>query len=111
MIEPTLSVKFFRTDAGNEPVREFLRNLNAEERKIIGIDIKEVQLGWPLGMPLVRKLDKDLWEIRSHLEGKIVRVIFTVVAKQMVLLHAFIKKSQKTPQTDLISAKTRKNLL
>jgi phage-related protein len=111
MNQPILSVKFFRADGGNEPVREFLRGLRPNERKIIGTDIKEVQFGWPLGMPLVRKMGKDLWEVRSHLEGRIVRVLFTVVGGQMVLLHAFIKKSRKTPQSDLEIAKARKSQL
>ena len=108
---PILSVKFFHTEAGNEPVRDFLRDLPTEDRKIIGTDIKEVQFGWPLGMPLVRKMEKDLWEVRSHLERRIFRVLFTVVDGQMVLLHAFIKKSQGTPQPDLEIARTRKNQL
>ena len=108
MIEPTLSVKFFRTEGGNEPVREFLRKLSSEDRKIVGTDIKEVQFGWPIGMPLVRKLEKDLWEARSHLEGRIARVLFTVVEGQMVLLHAFIKKTEKIPRVELDTARTRK---
>jgi phage-related protein len=108
---PILSVKFFHTETGNEPVRDFLRDLQPEDRKIIGTDIKEVQFGWPLGMPLVRKMEKDLWEVRSHLERRIFRVLFTVVGGQMVLLHAFIKKSQSTPQQDLETARTRKNQL
>jgi phage-related protein len=106
-----LCVKFFRTEAGNEPVRDFLRDLPLEDRKIIGTDIKEVQFGWPLGMPLVRKMEKNLWEVRSHLKRRIFRVIFTVVDGQMVLLHAFIKKSQSTPQPDLDMARARKNQL
>jgi phage-related protein len=111
MNQPILSVKFFRTEGGNEPVREFLRGLSPDDRKIIGTDIKEVQFGWPLGMPLVRKMEKDLWEIRSHLEGRFARVLFTVTGNQMVLLHAFIKKSHKTPQSDLEIAKARKSQL
>jgi phage-related protein len=107
MGEPILSAKFFRTEGGNEPVREFLRGLPLEDRKIIGTDIKEVQFGWPLGMPLVRKLEKGLWELRSHLEGRIVRVLFTVVDGNMVLLHAFLKKAQKTPRPDLETARAR----
>ena len=88
-----------------------LRDLPPIDRKIIGTDIKEVQFGWPLGMPLVRKMEKDLWEVRSHLEGRIFRVIFTVVGGRMVLLHAFIKKSLRTPQPDLEIARARKNQL
>jgi len=109
--EPILSVAFFRTASGNEPVREWLKSLPREERRIIGEDIKTVQFGWPLGMPLVRKLDKGLWEVRSRLPARIARVIFTSGESRMILLHGFIKKSQKTPQEDLALAKTRLRLL
>jgi phage-related protein len=111
MSKPILSVRFFQTKAGHEPVRDLLRELTLEDRKAVGTDIKTVQFGWPLGMPLVRKLEQDLWEVRSHLEGRIARVIFTIVADQMVLLHAFFKKSQKTPRIEVEKAKARKRLL
>lgn len=106
-MQPILTVKFFRTDAGNEPVREFLRDLTAEDRKQMGEDIKTAQFGWPIGMPLIRKLDTSLWEVRCHINDGIARVLFTVVGDQMVLLHAFVKKSQKTPANDLNTAKAR----
>jgi phage-related protein len=109
--EPILSVAFFRTASGKEPVREWLKSLPREERRIIGEDIKAVQFGWPLGMPLVRKLDKSLWEVRSRLPDRITRIIFTAPEARMILLHGFIKKSQKTPQEDLELAKTRLRLL
>ncbi|MDP3847854.1 MAG: type II toxin-antitoxin system RelE/ParE family toxin [Pseudomonas sp.] len=107
-IPPILSVRFFRTDAGNEPVREWLTDLPREARRLIGTDIKTVQFGWPIGMPVVRKLDSGLWEVRTSLGDTIARVIFTVVGTDMVLLHGFIKKSQKTPAVDLNTAKQRK---
>lgn len=103
-----MSVKFYRTEVGNEPVREFLLELPREDRRAIGTDIKEVQFGWPLGMPLVRKMDADLWEVRSRLQGRVARVLFTVVNGQMVLLHAYMKKSQRAPKADLETAKARK---
>ena len=109
--QPILSVAFFRTASGNEPVREWLKSLPHEERRIIGEDMKAVQFGWPLGMPLVRKLEKDLWEVRSRLPDRIARVIFTTGESRMILLHGFMKKSQKTPQNDLELAKTRLRLL
>lgn len=105
--KPILTVHFFRTDAGNEPVREFLRDLTAEDRRRAGEDIKTAQFGWPVGMPLIRKLAAGLWEVRSDINDGIVRVMFTVNGSQMVLLHAFVKKSQKTPAADLETAKKR----
>ena len=109
-VEPMLTVCFFLTSSGNEPVREWLKSMNAEDRKVIGEDIKVVQFRWPLGMPLVRKMESNLWEIRSKLEnGNISRVFFTVKGSKLNLLHGFIKKSQKTPQKDIDLARTRKN--
>ena len=109
--EPVLSVAFFRSEADREPVREWIKSLPRGERRILGEDIKTVQFGWPLGMPLVRKLDKGLWEVRSRLSGRIARVLFTTGEGRMILLHGFIKKSQKTPQEDLELAKARLRLL
>ena len=68
-----------------------------------------MQFGWPLGMPLVRKLAKDLWEVRIHLMDRIARVLFTVDAGVMVLLHGFVKKSQDTPRNDLKLAEGRRD--
>ena len=106
-----LPVVFFRAASGNEPVREWLKSLPQQERKSIGEDIKTAQYGWPIGMPLVRKLEPDLWEIRSNLGNRISRVLFTVYDKKIILLHGFIKKSQKTPSQDLNLAKRRKKLM
>lgn len=102
-----LKAVFYKTRSGNEPVRVWLQSLSRDEKKIIGEDIKTIQFGWPLGMPLIRKLETDLWEVRSHLEKKIARVLFTVIDDTMVLLHGFIKKSQKTPREDIELAKKR----
>ena len=95
------------TDAGSEPVKEWLKSLPAIERKVIGEDIKTVQLGWPLGMPLVRNLGDGIWEVRTKLENRIVRVLFALDQSTMVLLHGFIKKQQTTPKPDLNLAKDR----
>lgn len=104
---PILQVRFFRTAPGNEPVRDWLKALGPLDRKAIGEDIKTVQFGWPLGMPIVRKLAPDLWEVRSHITDGIARTLFTVKNQTMVLLHGFVKKSQKTPATELDIAKQR----
>lgn len=106
-----LSVRFYKTDKGAEPVRDWLKSLSKRDKRTIGEDIKTVQFGWPVGMPIVRKIDKGVWEIRSHLKDGIARVIFTVVGDTMVLLHGFIKKSKKTPKEDIETAKKRKKNL
>jgi phage-related protein len=105
--QPILVVAFYRTGTGHELVREWLKSLSREARRVIGEDIKTAQFGWPLGMPLIRKLSPQLWEVRSHLSSGIARVMFTVDGQMMVLLHGFIKKSQKTPAGDLKIARQR----
>jgi len=106
-----LTVVFFLTAFEREPVREWLKGLDGEDRKTIGEDIKLVQFRWPLGMPLVRKIEPDLWEVRSHLNGgRIARVLFTIKSGEMALLHGFIKKSRKTPVKDLQLTRKRKKL-
>ena len=102
-----LKVVFFQTRRGTEPVREWLKSLRMEEKRILGEDIKTAQFGWSLGMPLIRKLELGLWEVRSNLPSGIARVLFTVEDNTMVLLHGFIKKSQKTPLDDLQLARER----
>lgn len=109
MVEKKISVSFFRNKNGKEPVKSWLKSLTSEEKKTIGEDIKTVEYGWPLGMPVCRKLEKELYEVRSNLSAnKIARVIFCVIGENMILLHGFIKKTQKTPKQDLDLARSRK---
>lgn len=105
--EPVLRVVFYCTETGNEPVRAWLKGLEREDRKAVGQDIKTAQYGWPLGMPLIRKLESGLWEVRSHLPQGIARVVFTVDDGMMVLLHGFVKKAHKTPLSELKTARQR----
>ena len=103
---------FFRTEAGGEPLREWLKSLpSPEDRKLIGEDIKTVEFGWPVGMPVCRSLGGGICEIRTHLtQDRIARVLFYIDAKRrMVLLHGFIKKTQKTPLNDLELARRNKS--
>jgi phage-related protein len=103
---------FYVLPSGREPVREWLRSLSADDRKIVGEDIKDVEFAWPIGMPLCRPLSRGLWEVRCSLtQGRIARVIFCEHEGKMVLLHAFIKKTQKTPAADLeLAIKRRKEI-
>lgn len=97
-----LPARFFRSDSGKEPVREWLKSLGPDDRKVLGEDIKDVEYSWPIGMPLVRSMGNGLWEVRSSLShGRIARVLFCIAEEHMVLLHGFTKKSQKTPKVDL----------
>ena len=92
------------------PVRDWLLSLSAADRKAIGDDIRTVEFGWPIGMPLCRALKghKGLWEIRTNLsDGRIARVFFCAHEGAMVLLHGFIKKTQKTPTKELETAQRR----
>jgi phage-related protein len=76
---------------------------------MLGEDIKDVEFSWPIGMPLVRSLGRGLWEVRSSLtRGRIARVIFCVEQGGMVLLHGFIKKTEKTPEREIDLALKRK---
>ena len=110
-MEPKLKVKFFATEQGREPGKEWLKDLNKTERKTIGEDLKTVQFGWPLGMPLVRSLRNKIWELRSTIPKGIARVLFIIENAQIILLHAFIKKTQKTPKNEIdIAIKRSKQL-
>lgn len=99
---------FYHTDLGNEPVREWLRSLNKKDRTVIGTDIRTVEFGWPIGMPLCKPLGDGLHEVRTQLDNRIARVLFCVADEQIVLLHGFIKKTQKTPKVDKDLALKRK---
>lgn len=99
---------FYRLDSGKEPVREFLLDLGKPDSATIGSDIKTVEMGWPVGMPVCKPLGSGLWEVRSDISGgRIARIIFCIHEERMGLLHGFVKKTQRTPKPDLDLAKTR----
>jgi phage-related protein len=106
-----LPARFFKTASGTEPVREWLKDLDKDDSRIIGGDIRTVEYGWPIGMPVCRSIKgyRDLWEVRSHIsDGRIARVIFHMSGGEMILLHGFIKKTQQTPHQDLELADRRR---
>ena len=103
-----ITVSFFISDTGKEPVRSWLLALSKDDRKIVGEDIKTVEFGWPIGMPTCRPLGNGLYEVRSTLtDGTEARILFTIQGNNMVLLHGFTKKSNKTPTNDKKIAKRR----
>ena len=105
---PEIAVRFYRTEAGRAPVLDWLRSLDKEDRRAIGLDLMRVQFGWPIGRPLVGSLKDGLWEVRSSLPSqRIARLILCFHDRMLVVLHGFIKKTQKTPTDDLALAKRR----
>jgi phage-related protein len=106
---PKVPVVFYRTTAGREVVRDWLRLLDEGARNAIGQDLMRIQYRWPVGMPLCRPMGDGLWEVRSDLPGaRIARLFFSLFDDRIVVLHGFIKKTQKTPDADLALARRRK---
>lgn len=105
---PEVPVRFYRSGTGREPVLDWLRSLDKADRHAIGLDLMRVQFGWPIGMPLVRNLKDGLWEVRSTLPSKkIARLLLCFDHQMLIVLHGFIKKTQKTPNEELALAKRR----
>ena len=101
-------VVFWRTLAGEEPVREWLRQLPRDDQKTLGRDMAKVQFGWPIGLPLCRPLAGGLWEVRSTLPSRReARVLFGFHDGMLVALSALIKKTQGTPPSELKLARKR----
>jgi phage-related protein len=100
---------FYRTRGGIEVVRNWLKRLDPDDRNVVGQDLMRAQFRWPVGMPLCRSLGDGLWEVRSDLpSSRTARVLFFVKDGRLVVLHAFIKKTQKTPDEDLKIARKRR---
>jgi phage-related protein len=99
---------FYRTETGNEIVRDWLRGLEQADRNAIGQDLMRAQFRWPIGMPLCRPLGDGLWEVRSNLtSNRIARVLFCFIEGRLLALHGFVKKTQKTPDAELEIARKR----
>jgi phage-related protein len=97
-----IPVSFYRTAGGAEPVREWLRSLPAHDRRAIGTDLKRIQEQWPVGMPVCRPVERGLWEVRSNIsDNRVARLLFCFHDGEAVVVHGFIKKSQKAPRAEL----------
>jgi phage-related protein len=108
VVAPQLPVFFYRTEGGTEPVRDWLKGLPDADRQVIGADLRRVQGGWPVGMPLCRSMGGGLWELRSQLvSNRTARVLFFVHGDRIGVVHGFIKKTQRTPDDVLKLARKR----
>ncbi|CAN5793767.1 type II toxin-antitoxin system RelE/ParE family toxin [soil metagenome] len=110
-----LEVRFYKSESGSEPVREWLKEFSGEDKRAIGKDLMIVEMGWPIGMPVCRPLagTNGLWEVRSSLsDGRIARILFSISDGWMVLLHGFVKKTQRTPPNEInIALQRRRSLI
>jgi phage-related protein len=105
-----IEIVFYQTANGRQVLLEWLRELDASDRAVVGQDLMRVQFGWPVGMPLCRSLGHGLWEVRTTLpSGRIARVLFSFTNGKLLALHGIVKKSQKTPKADLDLARQRKS--
>ena len=103
-----IPLAFWKSATGNEPVRDWLRDLPREDQRSIGRNIATVQFGWPVGLPLCRPMSGGLWELRALLPSRReARVLFGLREGMLVALHAFIKKTQKTPSGEMALARKR----
>ena len=102
-----IPVVFYRTPGGAEVVRNWLRSLDDADRQAVGLDLMRVQYRWPVGMPLCRALGDGLWEVRTSLPSNRIARVLSVQQGRILVLHRFIKKTQKTPADDLVLARRR----
>ena len=102
-----LRVRFFREESGREIVREWLKAFPTQERRKIGADIRSIQFRWPVGLPWARPMGEGMWEVRSNLRDRIARILFIIEGGEMILLHGIIKKTEKTPPSDLALARAK----
>ena len=112
MSEQVLSIMFYKLPSGKEPVREFLKGLSKSDRAKVGALLFKLQKEHKLSSPNAEYLGKQLWELRVIGENGKIRVMYCYFAKtNIILLHAFIKKSAKTPTQELELAMERKRYI
>lgn len=103
-------VVWYKTPSGREVVRDCVRDLSESDREIIGEDLLLAQMRFPKGAPIVKALGAGLYEVRSTISGKRefrIIMVYDPSENALVVVHAFVKKSQKTPLSDLRLAKAR----
>lgn len=101
----------FESSRGERPVEQFAIFLDTKTRaKISNLLTLLEKHGLLLGMPYIRKMQSNLYELRVR--GKVqIRIFFTIIGRNIILLHAFQKKSQKTPLKEIYVAQLRLRLV
>lgn len=109
-----ITVYFYESESNNKPVLKWLKDLDKKDMQIIGENIKTIEYGFPIGMPLLRvlKAKDNLYEVRSNISNnRKARIIFTIIEERMILLNGFIKKQQKTPKHEIeLSLQRKRNI-
>lgn len=103
-------INFYKDKNGNEPVAEYITELANKRDKDSRIKLNKIrdyikvlsEYGTQAGEPYVKHLDGEIWELRPLRD----RILFVGWANgRLVLLHQFMKKTQKTPQREIDKAK------
>ena len=103
-------IVFYQDSQGNIPVQDFIIEQSAKVKaKILRyIDLLQ-EFGLALGQPYVEKLrGSDVWELKMRHGSDYYRILyFASSERRFVLLHAFLKKAEKTPKTEIDIAQDR----
>lgn len=105
-------IYFYKEQSGKSPVEIWINKmLTLKEKNKIYDGLKKLQCEWPIGLPLTRHLENNLWEMRTYLGTRDSRLIFIIKNKNIFILHGFIKKTNKTPRNEINLALDRKEKL
>ena len=106
-LQKRIHAEFFKTKAGNEPVRDYLHALGRPAKTQIGEDIRFVELNWRVDRPYVDRIRSSsgehaetVYEVRHTVGSLEYRTLFFVYGNRMVLIHCFQKTSRKTPKAE-----------
>lgn len=103
------NIYFYKDKKGNEPVLDYMKDLASKGGKDSRIKLNKIndyikvlsQHGTRAGEPFIKHLEGDIWELRPLRD----RILFVAwVDGSFVLLHQFVKKSQKTPKREIEQA-------
>jgi len=102
-------IKFYLTARGDSPVEVFLDSLSVKARaKCLSYLTLLAEQGNTLSANYIRHLEGDLWELRPEFGGTEYRLLYVVVTTEaVVVLHAFTKKTQRTPPGEIARALSR----
>ena len=100
-------IVFYKTENGKNPVEDFLNELNDKMRAKMLLSIRIVrEKGYQARMPYSEELEDGIFELRAKVGSDLSRVLyFFVIGRKIILTNGFIKKSQKTPKSEIERAK------